>query len=313
MGGSAPHKYLLSKTCSITLLVLSLALGASPLSANARIITGPTLWVQSLFFNNFLSGIIITGPTIVAGPTIFASKTTDTTNTTTTPSPHEPSEFSVLTHRKFNERVEEGWSANADEEFSIVEDTSAPVSPPNVGQALFPRGLRGGFEPIATQIDINDHNIRHLYISFWLKLSDNWQSHLIGNKVLYVWIHEKPVVIVAFIPISGRIYPQIRVQDTPDGNEGATNYELNASRIEVERGKWQHWEVLLVANTGSEKNGEIRWWLDGTLVGAHTGVRFGLSDSSWDEIAWRPVWGGSGGVVGEDQYMWIDELYASGR
>jgi hypothetical protein len=80
------------------------------------------------------------------------------------------------------------------------------------------------------------------------------------------------------------------------------------------RGRWHQWEILLVSNTGNHANGTIQWWVDGVEVGHYDDVRFGTASQSkvWQRISWRPVWGGAGGVVREDMYMWMDRLYASG-
>jgi hypothetical protein len=55
--------------------------------------------------------------------------------------------------------------------------------------------------------------------------------------------------------------------------------------------------------------------LDDQPVGSATNIAWvgpGESDT-WETFAWNPIWGGAGGTIPADQYMWMDQYYASGK
>lgn len=224
--------------------------------------------------------------------------------------PAEPAGFSPVTETSYSSTEENGWRSHSD--LTIVTDTDAPRSPSSVGQALFPAGWTGGYAPIWSEEGITSAGKTELYVSFWLKLSDNWQGHPVNDKLLYFWTHEDPVVFPVYVGGGDApLHTQVRIQDVPDG---ARNLRPNVTDVTIRRGEWHRWEVLVVSNTGDAADGEIHWWLDGRKVGEHRDVRFGTSSQSkiWNYVSWRPVWGGAGSEIQEDQYMWMDHIYVSG-
>lgn len=179
-------------------------------------------------------------------------------------------------------------------------------------RALFPRGWKGGSAPVWAERDITHGEHTRLYLSFRLKLSHNWQGHPVNDKLLYVWTHGKPVVFPVYVGgDDSPLTTEVRLQDIPGG---ARNLSPNRGSTSIERGQWHRWEILLVAGGAGVPDGEIQWWIDGRKVGEYDDIRFGArgQERVWERVSWRPVWGGAGGVVREDQYMWIDDLYVSG-
>lgn len=227
---------------------------------------------------------------------------------------HEPDGFAGFTERSFDEAVEDGWTASGDFDMKIVSDGSAPRSPSSVGQIRYPTGFEGGRTPtFTTRSGLEGEDYRKLYISFWVKLSENWQGHETRvNKVGFIWMHDNPVVVPNNnVKDSGPIGTEIRLQDTPAGSRHLT---ANLGAKEIKRGKWHHWEIVLVANSGSSQDGEAHWWIDGEKVGEYTDVIYGDSGQSkaWQIVAWRPTWGGRGDVVEAEMHMWMDHMYVSG-
>ncbi len=224
-----------------------------------------------------------------------------------------PSDFSTLTETSFSAAREGGFSSSTNRNFAIVEDASAPRSASKVARATFPAGLSDGVSPIWSEAAIAKHSARRLYLSFWIKVSDDWQAHATGvNKVAIAWTHREPVVVTNIQGSgAGRLGSEIRVQDTPDGPRNLTP---NRADPEIVRGRWHQWEVILVANTGDSADGEVHWWVDGTKAGAFTDVRFGSASQAkvWDHVTWRPVWGGRGDTVRRTMHMWMDHYYVAG-
>lgn len=229
---------------------------------------------------------------------------------------HEPSGFTPIANREFNNVEEWDWIYNEENRFTIEIDSTAPVSPPFIGRAFFPKGWKGGYEPIATEQPISEYNVTKLYVSFFVKVSENWQGHPVYDKISYIWTHSKPVVMVGYVGGNANpLYSEVRIQDTPYGSDGAINFASNLNNVEIIRGKWHQWEIILISNTGNNRDGEIHWWLDGVKVGEYKNVSFGSAEQGkiWDVIAWRPVWGGGPATVEEDMYMYFDHYYASGK
>ncbi len=229
--------------------------------------------------------------------------------------PNEPSSFRTYSERHFNQLEEAGWrSDTSNSNLSIVSDPTAPVSGTNVGRVRYPAGSTGGRTPAWSENwQIQSEGLTSLYVSFWMKVSDNWQGHSSGvNKIGFIWTHGDPSVFPVMrgandAALRGVIY----LQNVPDGGQ---RLDANMAEGRIDRGQWHQWEVVLVSNTGSNSDGEVHWWIDGRKVGEYTNIRFGTSSQSkhWERVAWRPIWGGIGGEVRETMYMWMDRAYISG-
>jgi len=176
--------------------------------------------------------------------------------------------------------------------------------------------MQARYEPAFTAIDgANGHGYTQLYVSFWVKLSSNWQGHGSEvNKIGFVWLHGNPCVF--FVPTgtgSGPLEPMIWLQNIPTGGQ---RLPANLNPVEFTRGGWHRWELVLVVNTGDLANGEAHWWIDGVKVGEYRNIEYGTSAESkfWgDELSWRPIWGGVGDAVTQTMYMWMDHYYVSGK
>ena len=230
---------------------------------------------------------------------------------------NEPAGFTLVTERAFDARVEQGWVIRPDETFTIGSDATAPKSPSSVGQGAFLAGYRGEDAPLVTDFTFGDRGHRGIYVSFWVKLSENWQGHNSGvNKIGFAWIDDDPkVVFNARTVDDGPIAPQIRIQGTEMGPDGALNLDPNVrSDVRMQRGQWHHWEVVLRSNTDSNADGEIHWWLDGEKAGEYRNVAFtnAVEGKVWEVVSWYPIWGGGPDLVAETMYMWMDHIYVSG-
>jgi len=130
-----------------------------------------------------------------------------------------------------------------------------------------------------------------------------------------VWMHDNPVVYFSEQGSgSGNLEAQLRLQNTP---APARNLTPNLAAVSLTRGQWHRWEVVIVANTGDQANGEAHWWIDGVKVGEYRDVLYGSSaqPKAWGgpEISWMPIWGGIGDTVAQTMYMWMDHMYISGK
>ncbi|HEX2780584.1 MAG TPA: hypothetical protein VHM30_13855 [Gemmatimonadaceae bacterium] len=199
--------------------------------------------------------------------------------------------------------------------FSIVQDPTARQSPPLVGQATFPAGFSGGSEPINLYVPIPE--AKTLYVSWWMKLSPGFEGHPRSgvNKIFHIWIGgANRVTLSAQGAGTSALQPQVRLQRVAVPG-GAVNLLPNAAPgATVVRGRWQHWELVLVANGDGNADGSVELWLDGVKVSDYCDQRFiaGTQDARWQSLNWAPTWGGTGASVRRPMYMWIDHIYISG-
>jgi hypothetical protein len=236
-------------------------------------------------------------------------------STVTTGNPNEPAGFVAINTRAFNQKVESGWRTRTDPEFSIIQSSAAPESPNGVGKAFFPIGLKGGNGPTSTWYVFPSPR-NNLYVSFWIKLSSNWKGHFSNsNKVLNFWIDgNNRVVLKVRGAYSKPLWVNVKMQNVA---MSPAAYDLDpnqAAKGSIIRGQWHHIEYVLRANTASNYNGSMTWWVDGAMAGSHSNLRFvsGTQKHQWTQVVWNPVWGGAGDILDQNQDMQIDHVYISG-
>lgn len=229
--------------------------------------------------------------------------------------PNEPDGFTPVTERAWSAFDEDGWKDDRDNLlYSISTDTTAPRSPDSVGQMDYPVGFTGGSAPAWSSRSMASLGHTELYLSFWMKLSPNWQgAGNFLNRIGYVRVAGgSRVTLIAVGKNSGPLSPQIWLTSTPTG---ARNLGPNVNDVELVRGAWHRWEVVLVNNTGDSADGEVHWWIDGVKVGQYSDVAFtgSTEGKTWEGVSWRPEWGGSDDVVATpEMYMRMDHWYTSG-
>jgi hypothetical protein len=240
--------------------------------------------------------------------------------------PNQPEGFRELTQRAFdhkakrdNDRGEsgsEGWDGIEfrSRNFTIIEDPTAPRSPPSVGQYLYPAGFASGRSPGTAQIAFK-RPVREMYISLWIKLSPNWHGNQSStNKMFFLWIGGGNRVFVSAEGAGmSRLQPQLRLQGVADKRR---RLRPNVGRdAAVARGEWQRWEFLVKANDPGAANGELHWWIDGRKISEYRDVNIVPAGRRplWDQFQWSATYGGGGAPVPHDQWIRWDHIYISGR
>jgi hypothetical protein len=71
----------------------------------------------------------------------------------------------------------------------------------------------------------------------------------------------------------------------------------------------------MVGNTPGVADGSLTMFLDGAKISEYTGIMFTATggNSVWQQLNWNPTWGGLGGTVTADMYLWMDHIYLSGK
>ena len=231
----------------------------------------------------------------------------------------EPAGMTPLTERQFSGLNEDGWTNTGSPNYTIQPDATAPKSPTFVGQIRYPAGFGAGNAPAVLEKVFSGTN-KTLYVSFWLKLSSNWvgQSAAV-NKVLHFWIGgSNRVFLNAHGAGSGSLTAEVWLQRIVAGGNfdaGTTaNFGPNlGASAQIVRGRWVHWEMIFTGNSSGSADGRVEWWIDGVKVGSYGGIQFVSGAGSWESLEWSPTWGGTGGTVPADQFMWTDHIYISGK
>jgi hypothetical protein len=240
--------------------------------------------------------------------------------------PNEPAGMVWNNTRSFNAKVENGWGDRGDPAFSIVSDPTAPVSPSNIGQAVYSPGLPSGSGPISTSI-VLPAGIRTLYVTYWMKMSPNWTAMSQATKVIFFHIGGSTGSARVYSALRGTPTMGAEIDFQGMGTTGTgTNQAIswngypnqNTASSVVTRGQWVKWEIVLVANTPGQFDGTADWWMNGVRVGHYTGIGFsGATETGvknvWQAVDWNPTWGGAGVTPPANQYMWMDHFYVSGK
>lgn len=247
------------------------------------------------------------------GPTATTTCTDLTTVATYTIQSAEPVGLAMATERSFDAMNERGWSDDSYKtgNLTIVQDSTALRSPFSVGQVLYPKGYVGGGAPADNFVDFS-FKPRTIYVSYWVKLSDNFVGHPSGvNKQVFIWTPYGPEVYLSAQGVgSEQLQPQVRLQ----GSNLNRNLEPNlVPGARFSRGTWHFWEVVMKGNSDRTADGEIDFWLDGAHVGSYKNVQISTLAVTWTSLMFSPNWGGNGSVVSQDMYLWMDHLYVSGR
>jgi len=293
-------------------------LSATPRDANGNALTGRVVsWASGApgIATVSASGLV-TG--VAAGSAVISATSEGVTGTATVSvasaggSYREPPGLTRVSDRVFDAKVEDGWTDAGYSGFSIVTDPSAPRSPSSVGQARYPAGYASGSAPMHTEKRFGGG--RRVYIRFWVKFSSNWDGNdSYINKILYAWIAAGPRIYLQAAGSGGSpLYARVNTQ-----GPGA-DYTLGGSVAEIVRGRWHLFEVLLTANSAGGVDSKIQGWLDGVEFVNFTGtassplVMWQSGESStWEAVAWTPVYGGGGAAVPAEQFQWIDHIYVS--
>lgn len=241
---------------------------------------------------------------------------------------NEPAGFTPLTDRGFNSITEDGWglvaASGSVTNLSVVTDTTAPHSPPNVGRVRYPVGFAGGGEPCNAYRQALG---RKLYFCKSFMFSSNWQGHpTLTNKIMHYHLDsnsKNKIFTLGYGSGSDPLLPAFGLQGLASsynfnaqggaGGTQATGWCLpnQGKPAQLTRGKYATWEAVMDLGTPGNADGSIQWWIDGVLVGSYVNIPLVVTTNSYTQLEWAPTWGGVGSNIASEQYQSIDHYYAS--
>jgi len=239
--------------------------------------------------------------------------------------PNEPIGLSALFDWSFNASSGNGL-VDVYKAGRIVNDPYAPFSPGNVLEVRKPAGATLG----GAQLDYYFPDRNEVYVGMWWKTNAEFDGYLHqGNKLFFVisndsnsvfyWYgpsgSEKKLIFVfqagAGSALNNCHIPQF--QGACGGADGATGLLFpNIGDGTAIRGQWHRIELYLRRSaTASSRDGIIRWWLDGKIVGDFSNVNLGPNPFYWYSL--NQAWDGTGAGYQHDWIHWFDHLRISGK
>src|SRR5712691_5406889 len=177
-------------------------------------------------------------------------------------SSNEPSGMTLISKRPFSTFNEVGWADNG---FTIVQDSTAPISPPYVMRATYPTGFVAGTSPGLAYVNTGTYHT--IYIRFAAKLSSNWYGQSSGYcKFFYEWV-TAPSDEAFYFASHGAGTAELEPYSELQGIVGSPSYQNLAPNLvpsaRIIRGQWQVYEFILTGNSAGTADGAVDWYLDG--------------------------------------------------
>jgi Big-like domain-containing protein len=291
---------------------------ATTLDASGNPITGQVGWatldpkVATVVSTGQQRGrVTATGPGRTTVVAIYGGMAGPTAIAVTNPLwPNEPAGFTVITDLAENSVTGGGWqdAYPGSGLVNIISDATAPLSPQNVLQFLYPIGFMAGAAPATIFYEQPEIITKELYVGFWWKPSDPFQSDVSGvSKIAFCFSQAGNGQM--YIMMEGAAAPHhLIVSAAFLGYGDARNLLPNVNDPDVTLGAWHRIEWY--AKYGSGANGIVKFWLDGLLVGNYTDVVF-PNDVGFDQFQFSPTFGGITSVKTENDYFWYDHVHIS--
>lgn len=237
---------------------------------------------------------------------------------------NRPAGFITIADLGFDSRSI-GWAASpkwSDPRYLVeVQDSSGPRSGPGALEFAFPAGFQDVASPARAGTEFKGH--REIYVAYWVKVSRPWQFHRSGvNKLFFVGTNASGKVgneMVVTLRGTGESSAQVEIAVQSPANQGMGTrngyYTANMNRPGFSIGAWHLIEVLAVGNSAGAADGNLRWWVDGSLVGHHANVVFKEgAEGLFNGFTLDPNWGGQGSPPkAQRDWIRVDHLTVAGR
>jgi hypothetical protein len=219
----------------------------------------------------------------------------------------------VVTDQPWNALASLGWQHVDRTSYShIVQDSTAPLSPNNVLEDVYPAGFPGGSDPADDWTTFNP--TQEIYVGFWFKHSPNFESHPVGNKIAFIWSwgNSKDFIIGVEPPPT---WPFLLVSEGFGVAGDPSNHKFYANvgsaTGQALPGVWHRVEIYVKNSTPlGSGNGILKFWLDGQLIGSYTNVAM-PAGTAWNQFEHTPTWGGTGSVKTRADYIRYDHSHVS--
>jgi hypothetical protein len=174
-----------------------------------------------------------------------------------------------------------------------VVDASAPLSPSNVLDFVYPANMIEGDAPATVYYD--GLSADEVYIGFWWKPSSPFDYGPNGNKIAFIFNGGGGAGGQQFMILKGD--GRLHVLPEYPGDYQWRTPNVNATFVTL--GQWHRIEWYANRVTGA-----MKWWLDGVLQGSYTNV---TNSFRFDMFQFSPTWGGASGArKDQTDHYWYD-------
>jgi hypothetical protein len=191
------------------------------------------------------------------------------------PGPRFSHNLLPFTDQPWDRLVGNGWNylnRSSSKDADIVVDATAPFSGPNVLRIVFTPSLEHDRQPTVHWIGLPF--VSEVYATWWIKLSANWRPSPAGaGKMTFLWPSQGNGVL--YSNIGGSSLPHRINIVTTWAAYGYRFWEPNVTTTPVSYDRWYRieWYVKWESSLGA-RDGIIRWWVNGTLNGDYSNLRF---------------------------------------
>jgi hypothetical protein len=242
--------------------------------------------------------------------------------------PNQPAGFVKITEHRGDPWPSDWWLYNPSNRISVIQDGTAPESSLGTIRYTFPAGHLGG-RGVGVMghgqgnvgsndnMQVNGQPVRELYVRFWIKYSAGWQQPDANvSKMFYTYqkTNESRNVLHAQLTGAGPTFGTKVESETHEyGVSKVENLTPNVQGVGLRADRWYLYEFYSrAASAEGVRDGIVRYWVDGSLVGEHVNIR--RAHHSFTELHWNPVWGGSSETpVQQTQHIFFNGIYASAR
>ena len=222
-----------------------------------------------------------------------------------------PSDLAELNEQSWRRLHNNGWQylrRGSSKDPDIVEDPSAPVSPPHVLRVIFTPDMGRDREPSVHWIGLP--NAREVHAGWWIKLSANWSPSPAGGGKM-TFLHAAPngqgQVYTSF---HGSSAPHWVIANTEWAPYGQKIWEPNVTKTPILYDRWYRitWHMKWPSTTGGRNEGTLRWWVDDVLNGGYSNVTYPSGGIGFHQFEFAPT---LQNPPRAEQYMYIDHTKIS--
>ena len=153
-----------------------------------------------------------------------------------------------------------------------------------------------------------------LYIGHWIKWSSPFDWNPIGTKIDYLVMREASTAsgfrdnFLTMIQNNGSTLTFTQQLVSAPGTQ---NRYPNRGGVNIQKNRWYWLEIHARLNTVGQANGFLEIWVDDVLIMQHSDVTYRTTNASWGQYQHSPEWGGGGGTINQEQYIWFDHTVLS--
>lgn len=211
--------------------------------------------------------------------------------------------------------IENGYRAG-----SIATDSSAPVSPPNAFKSAIQAGSATGGSQLNWRTP-GSTTYREMYVGLMWRTNPQFEGRQVGNKMFFI---RGPLTNGVFLfggsALSNGTAPMIFSHNTggnpilDNSHACANEYGFtcfpNVSPGTLTVGTWFKLEgYIRSSTTPTSRDGIVRWWVNGVLVGNYTNFNYPGNLNEW---VWTETWDGFVNPVPTTEWAhYIDHLHIS--